>query len=187
MKKTAKLEERKNYLLYEFLEKLNREVPFQNDGRKLEEAFVQQYKMMVNMSFSANILYKGLDYASQLYNHIAKIEYTRLHQFIIHHQFDPQHTEILLKRIKKAHNELVQNSPRTKKSEGVEIFYGFTGGNRKKYKMNRKAITQMYIVIKKASEQNRLKFVQELWDRGYQKLKMKKAAICWRLKSYTWR
>ena len=119
MKKTAKLEERKNYLLYEFLEKLNKEVPFQNDGRKLEEAFVQQYKMMVNMSFSANILYKGLDYASRLYNHIAKIEYTRLHKFIIYHQFDPQHTEMLLKRIKKAHNELVQNSPRTKKSEGV--------------------------------------------------------------------
>ncbi|MFD1899535.1 hypothetical protein [Enterococcus termitis] len=187
MKKIAKIEEQKNHLLYEFLEKLNKEVPSQSDNQKIEEAFVHQYKLLVNMSFSANILYKGLDYAAHLYNHIAKIEYSRLRKMIIKQKYDQQTTERILKRIKKAQHELLQQSPLVKKSEGIDIFYGFTGGNRQKYKSNRKAIKQMYKIIKQTSKRNLTRFLQDTWNRNYQKLKMKKDTTLWLVKSYTWR
>ncbi|WP_207694295.1 hypothetical protein DOK67_0002355 [Enterococcus sp. DIV0212c] len=186
MKKIARVEEQKNQLLYQFLEKLNKEIPYQENKQKNEESCVHQYKLLVNMSFSANILYKGLDYASHVYNHVAKIEYTRLCKLIIKQNFDKDVTEGLLKKLKKAQNELFLHSPVTKKSEGIDIFYGFTGGNRKKYKANRKAIKQMYVEIKQESEKNMRRYLRDSCIRKYKKIKEKKAYVLWILKSYTW-
>ncbi|WP_086312788.1 hypothetical protein A5821_000339 [Enterococcus sp. 7F3_DIV0205] len=186
MKKIARVEEQKNHLLYQFLEKLNREVPYQENKQKLEDSCVHQYKLLVNMSFSANILYKGLDYAGHVYNHVAKIEYTRLCKMIIKQNFDKDVTEELLKKLKKAQNELFLHSPLTKESEGIDIFYGFTGGNRKKYKANRNAIKRMYAAIKQESEKNLFRYIKDSCRLKYARIKEKRDYALWLLKSYTW-
>lgn len=186
MKKIIRVEEQKNHLLYQFLEKLNREIPHQENNQRMEEHCVNQYKLLVNMSFSANILYKGLDYACHVYNHVAKIEYTRLCKLIIKQNFDRDLTEALLKKLKKAQNELFLHSPLTKESEGIDIFYGFTGGNRKKYKANRKAIKQMYIEIKQESKKNVYRYIKDTYNRKCNRIKEKIAYTRWLLKSYTW-
>ncbi|MEI5995359.1 hypothetical protein [Candidatus Enterococcus mansonii] len=187
MRKISKIEEQKNHLLYQFLEKLNKEIPCQESKQKIEECCVQQYKLLVNMSFSANILYKGLDYASQLYTHIANIEYARLSKLIIKQNFDKQRTEDILKRLKKAKKELLLYSPIAKESKGMDIFYGFTGGNRKKYKANRNAISQMYVEIKLESEKNVYRYIRDTYARKIQKIKEKREYARWLIKSYTWR
>lgn len=187
MKKIARVEEQKNNLLYQFLEKLNKEIPYQENKQKIEESCVQQYKLLVNMSFSANILFKGLDYANRVYNHIAKIEYKRLRKIILKQNFDIKMTEELLKKLKKARKELFLHSPVSKKSEGIDIFYGFTGGNRKKYKANRKAIKKMYIEIKQESKKNIYRYIKDTYKQKYRKIKEKKSYALWLLKSYTWR
>lgn len=186
MKKIARIEEQKNRLLYQFLERLNREIPHQKHKQKMEENCVQQYKLLVNMTFSANVLYKGLNYASHVYNHVAKIEYTRLCKVIVKQNFDKEVTEELLKKLKKTQNELVHHSPMTKESEGIDIFYGFTGGNRKKYKTNRNAIKQMYIEIKQESKKSVYRFVKDTYYRKYNRIKEKRDYMLWILKSYTW-
>ena len=186
MKKIARIEELKNQQLYQFLEKLNKEIPYQENKQKIEAYCVHQYKLLVNMSFSANILHKGLDYARHLYNHVVKIEYTRLCKMIIKQDFDKVITEELLKKMKKAQNELLLHSPMTKESEGIDIFYGFTGGNRKKYKANRNAIKQMYEVIKLESEKSVSRYIKDSFSRKRSKIKEKRAYALWLLKSYTW-
>ncbi|MBO0446876.1 MULTISPECIES: hypothetical protein [Enterococcus] len=186
MKKIAKIEEQKNHLLYQFLVRLNNEIPYQENKERMEETCIQQYKLLVNMSFSANVLYKGLDYASHVYNHVAKIEYTRLCKMIIKEGFEQSVTEDILKKLKKTQNELFRHSPITKESEGIDIFYGFTGGNRKKYKANRKAIQQMYSEIKRESEKNVYKYFKESCVRKYSRIKEKRDYAIWLFKSYTW-
>lgn len=186
MKKIARIEEQKNHLLYQFLEKLNQEIPHQENKQKMEESCVHQYKLLVNMSFSANILYKGLEYASHVYNHVAKIEYTRLCKMIIKQNFDKKVTEELLKKLKKAQNDLFLHSPITKESEGIDIFYGFTGGNRKKYKANRKAIKQMYVEIKQESQKSLYRYIKDSYTRKRNRIKEKRDYALWLLKSYTW-
>lgn len=186
MKKIARIEEQKNQHLYQFLEKLNNEIPHQENKQKMEAYCVHQYKLLVNMSFSANILYKGLEYASHVYNHVVKIEYTRLCKMIIKQNFDQAITEDILKKLKKAQSELFLHAPMTKESKGIDIFYGFTGGNRKKYKANRSAIKQMYEVIKLESEKSVYRYIKDSFSRKRRKVKEKKAYALWLLKSYTW-
>ncbi|MGX7245687.1 hypothetical protein ACWOC1_12665 [Enterococcus quebecensis] len=186
MKKISRIEEQKNHLLYQFLEKLNKEIPNQENNLKMEETYIRQYKLLVNMSFSANILYKGVDYASHVYNHVVKIEYTRLCKMIIKQNLDKQVTEELLKNLKRTQNELLLHSPITKNSEGIDIFYSFTGGNRKKYRANRKAIKQMYMEIKQESAKSVYRYIKDSFSRKYRKIKEKKAYAIWLLKSYTW-
>lgn len=186
MKRIAKIEEQKNQLLYQFLVKLNKEIPNQEYNLKMEETCTHQYKLLVNMSFSANVLYKGLDYASHLYNHVAKIEYTRLCKVIIKQNFDKNVTETLLKKLKKAQNELLLHSPVSNHIEGMDIFYGFTGGNRKKYKSNQKAIKRMYLEIKYESKKSASRYIKDSFVRKFRKLREKKKYAFWLLRSYTW-
>lgn len=186
MKKIAKIEEQKNQLLYQFLEKLNKEIPNRESNQKIEEHCVHQYKLLVNMSFSANILHRGLAYASKVYNHVAKIEYTRLSKMIIRQNLDKERTEKLLKKLKSAQKELFLHSPVAKESEGIDIFYGFTGGNQKKYKANRKAIKRMYIEIKQESEKSVYRYIKDSYNRKWNRMKEKQAYALWLLKSYTW-
>lgn len=186
MRKIPKIEEQKNHLLYQFLEKLNNEIPHQDSNKNIEEILVHQYKLLVNMSFSANILYKGLDYANHVYTHIAKVEYTRLCKLIVKQNFDKELTETLLKKLKSAQKNLFSHSPVTKESAGIDIFYGFTGGNRKKYKANRNAIKQMYSVIKLESKKNTIRYIKDSYNRRRSRIKEKKDYALWLLKSYTW-
>lgn len=186
MKKNYKIEAQKNQLLYQFLERLNEQLPKKEFQEKMEDICIQQYQLLVNMSFSANILFKGVGYANQLYNHIVKIEYTRVCQSIIKQNFDRQLTEELLKKLKHAQRDLLFHSPSKKQSEGIAIFYGFTGGNRKKYKANRKAIRQMYLEIKLESEKSFYRYIKETIQRKYQKMKEKKIYAMWLLKSQIW-
>lgn len=186
MKEKIRIEEQKNDLLHQFLAKLNHEIPYQETIQSIEERCVYQYKLLVNMSFSANVLHKGLDYAAKLYNHIVKIEYTRLCKMIIKQGFDNHTTESLLKKIKKAQNELLLQSPLTKETAGIDIFYEFTGGKRKKYRSNRKAIQQMYLEIKNASKKSTYRYLKDSCKRKVSKLKEKKNYTLWLLKSYTW-
>ncbi|MBO0422113.1 hypothetical protein [Enterococcus plantarum] len=186
MKKIPSVEEQKNDLLYQFLERLNKEIPHQENNQKIEDSCVHQYRLLVNMSFSANILYKGVDYASQVYNHVVKIEYKRLCKMIIKQGVEREVTEALLRKLKKVQNELFLHSPLNKASEGIDIFYGFTGGNRKKYKANRKAIKRMYSEIKEKSKKSSYRYFKDSYNRRRNKLKEKKAYALWLLKSYTW-
>ncbi|MTD38665.1 hypothetical protein GIX45_08485 [Erwinia sp. CPCC 100877] len=186
MKKIEKIEEQKTQMLHQFLERLNREIPKHNEA-KLEDTCVNQYKLLVNMSFSANILYKGLDFAGKLYNHVVKIEYKRLCKVIINQNYEPQLAEDLLKKLKKAQKELLQQSPLIKKSVGIDIFYNFTGGNRKKYQSNRKAIKKIYFEIKTESEKSFRRYVKDSFQRRRKRIKERRSYALWVLKSYTWR
>lgn len=186
MRRIDKIEVQKKQLLYQFLEKLNKQLPQQENIEQMEVGWVQQYKLLVNMSFSANILFKGIEYANQLYNHIVKIEYTRLCKLVIKQDFEQQITESTLRKLKRAHNELLKYSPVAKESEGIEIFYGFTGGNRKKYKANRNAIKQIYLEIKQESKKSFYRHLKETYYRKYKKIKEKKKYAAWLLKSHIW-
>jgi hypothetical protein len=186
MRKFEKIEEQKTQLLHQFLERLNREIPNHNEA-KLEDTYVNQYKLLVNMSFSANILYKGLDFAGKLYNHVVKVEYKRLCKVIINQEYEKQLAEDLLKRLKKAQKELLQQSPLVKKSVGIDIFYNFTGGNRKKYQSNRKVIKKIYLEIKAESEKSFWRYIRDSFNRKHKRIKEKRSYALWVLKSYTWR
>ncbi|WP_348922718.1 hypothetical protein [Enterococcus rotai] len=186
MKRITRIEEQKNDLLYQFLARLNNEIPYQENKQKMAESCVHQYKLLVNMSFSANVLHRGLDYASKVYNHVAKIEYTRLCKMIIKQNFDKKITEELLKRLKKTQNELFLQSPITNESGGIDIFYEFTGGKRKKYRSNRKAIQQMYLEIKRESKKSIHRYFKDSCIRKITRIKEKKNHALWLLKSYTW-
>lgn len=186
MRKIDKVEVQKKQLLYQFLERLNSQIPQQKNVEQLEESWIQQYKLLVNMSFSANILFRGVDYANHLYNHIVKIEYTRLCKLVIKQDFEQQIIESILRKLKQAYNELLKFSPVTKQSEGIDIFYGFTGGNRKKYKANRHAIKQMYLEIKQESKKSFYRHLKETYYRKRKRLKEKKTYTLWLLKSHIW-
>ncbi|EOL43382.1 hypothetical protein [Enterococcus caccae] len=186
MKKIIKIEEQKNDLLHQFLARLNNEIPYQENKLKMEEHCVIQYKLLVNMSFSANILYKGLDYANKVYNHVVKIEYSRLCKMIIKQELDSNVTEKILKKLKKAQNEMIVQSPVTTESGGIDIFYEFTGGNRKKYRSNRKAIQQMYLEIKQESQKSFYRYIKDSCKRKGKRIKEKKEYTLWLIKSYTW-
>lgn len=154
MKKIMRIEERNRQQVYRMLNELSKRKPVDSSDVEVFDLYIQEFEQVVNRMFSANIFFKGMDYACSRYKHIVKVEYNRFCLLAI--QKIPEDTlqNQLLFRIRKKRNQLLKAAPTASKTvHGFELFYGLTGGFRKKYKTDRKAIEQMYDELNIASAQ----------------------------------
>lgn len=139
-----RMKEQQNQRLHQFLEEINKEILLETNSYLIENDCVKQYVIMVNTSFCANILHKGLGYANRLYNHIVKVEYRRICRLIISQGLDKTTMNEILCALNKAKRKLLSESSVNHSKQRIDVFYQFVGGNRQKYQMNRNAINKVY-------------------------------------------
>lgn len=127
------------------LNELSKRIPTDCSEEVIFDLYIQEYEQVVNRMFSATIFYRGMDYACSMYKHIVKVEYRRFCVLLIKKVADEPIREQILLSMRKKRNQLLRTAPSTsEKTAGFEIFYSLTGGFRKKYKQDRKAVGQMY-------------------------------------------
>lgn len=152
MRKVAAIEERNRQQVYRMLNELSVRIPSDDSDVVVFDLYIQEYERMVNRMFSANVFFKGMDHACRVYKHIVKVEYRRFCRLIIQKIEDISLRERVLLNIRKTRNRLLKVAPSISREElGFEIFYGTTGGFRKKYRTDRKAIQQMHEGLKQTS------------------------------------
>ncbi|WP_321388133.1 hypothetical protein [uncultured Enterococcus sp.] len=144
MKKIMVIEERNRQQVYRILNELSQRMPLNSSDTIVFDLYIQQYEKVVNRLFSAHVFYRGMHHACSVYKHLVKVEYSRFCSLIIQKIADDSIREQLLCSMRKKRNHLLKASPsESKLDSGFEIFYGVTGGFRKKYKKDRKVIEQM--------------------------------------------
>lgn len=180
------MKEQQNQCLYQFLEKINQVIRSETNPYPLEKNCVEQYVMMVNTSFCANVLHKGLAYANRLYNHIIQVEYKRICRLIIRQELEKTTMRRLLYALKKAKKKLLTESPINQSKQGVDIFYQFIGGNRQRYQKNRNAINKIYQLLKQESNRWRYRYLKNWYNTKCHSIKAKCSYHLWLISSYWW-
>lgn len=170
-----------------FIEQLQEQLPQVNEKKASNLNFIEEYRQLVALTFGANILFKGVRYANRLHNHVVHVCYTNSLKLIIRERLAPEETKKLIEQLQATHNQLMQYTFAVEEAHGLANFYQAVGGNKKKHKINQKAIFTLYIRIKQRSEKNSLRICWELIGKVYQKILDKKAYVLWQLKSYTWK
>ncbi|MGC6767454.1 hypothetical protein [Enterococcus sp. LJL51] len=151
MKKMKLMKKRNEQKISRFLNELSHNHSINEYEAAIFDTYSNEYERMVSLIFSAHILYKGFDYACCLYKKTAKEEYQKIYQIVNRKVDNEALKKDILESLVKKYNRLLKNAPsQAKKNYGFEIFYGVTGGFRKKYKYNRRRIEQMYQEIESA-------------------------------------
>lgn len=186
MRKLYQTEARINQEVCQILAKLKNNQAQGVATQQVIDELIGQYETTINLSFSANILHNGLEYAGRLYNHIVKIEYKRFTQFVIKQSLDSSVKEYIVLRLKKTKKRLLLQSPMKHENSGLEILYLVTGGKRKKYCENHQIIKQIYKEIHKESKKNAFNYFKDRCQIKYQHFKAKLEYRKWMIKSYIW-
>lgn len=186
MRKLYQTEARTNQEVCQILAKLKMHQQHGRPSQEVIDELVNQYETTVNLAFSANILYNGLEYAGRLYNHIVKLEYKRFTQFVIKQTLVSSVKEYIVSRLRKTKKRLLLHSPMKRANSGLEILYLVTGGRRKKYSENHQMIQQMYNEIQSESKKSAYKYFRDRCQVKYQHFKAKQEYRKWMIKSYIW-
>lgn len=186
MRKSMRTEEWKNQHVHQFFARLNRELPVLNEQKNWELQCVQQYEQFVTITFSANILFKGVSYANRIYNHIVKVECTRLSKEIVKQPIDPMMKEQMLIGIHKKKKELILHSPIGQEGESIALFYQITGNNKQKYEPTRSAIKRIFLDIHQEEKKKYVRYLLDRWQIWRMVRQQKRQYRKWLLKSYIW-
>ncbi|MGK0675691.1 hypothetical protein ACSFB8_04780 [Enterococcus faecalis] len=186
MRKSMKTEEWKNQRLHQFFAKLNGELPQITEDQQVEACCLSQYEQFVAITFSANILLKGVDYANRIYNHIVKVECTRLSKEIVKQPMNPAMKEKMLLNIQKKKKELLIHSPLGTVGESIALFYQTTGGMKEKYAPTRKAVKRIFLDLHHEEKKKYFRYLIDRWHMYRLLRQQKRQYRKWLLKSYIW-
>lgn len=186
MRKLYQTEARTNQEVCQILAKLRSSQEQGEPSQNVIDELLGQYETIINLSFSANILHNGLEYAGRLYNHVVKLEYKRFTQFVIKQPLDSAVKEYIVLRLKKTKKRLLRHSPMKQENSGLEILYLVTGGRRKKYSENHQIIKQIYTEIQRESKKSAFKYFKDRCQLKYRYFKAKQEYRKWMIKSYIW-
>jgi hypothetical protein len=185
MRKSIKTEEWKNQRLHQFFARLNQELPQLKAGQ-MNEQCLQQYEQFVAVTFSANIFLKGIDYANRIYNHIAKVECTRLSKEIAKQPLEPLVKEQILLSIHRKKKELLLHSPLDNEGESIALFYQTTGNNKQKYAPTRQAVKRIFRDLHQEEQKKYWRYLLDRWRMWVLIRQQKRHYRKWLLKSYIW-
>lgn len=176
-------EEWKAYQLHQFFGLLTKSMPQEEQWNELCQ---ERFRQFVYLTFSANVLHQGLSAACRLYNHIVKVEYTRLCRYICQQAFDGVTTERLLAQMRQTRNELLKSSPCHDHAKGMQLFFNEVGGFRKKYVKRQKSILTMYQLIVEASQKKYAMYLKDYYVAKKKKYIAQKKYWYWKWKTYIW-
>lgn len=185
MRKIRQIERWKNQQTNQIYTKLHKQQK-QTSEHLNKQQLIEQYEYFVNITFCANIFHRGIDYASNIYNQIVKMEATRLSNYIIQQALEPIELEEWLYSIHRKKVSLLKHSPIKDKHQGFSLLFGLTGGYRKKYEPTRKTIKQFYLIICTEERKTYLRYWFDQFQVQLNYYRRKRQYYKWLLKNYLW-